>query len=263
MFAEYLKRDLIKGFGTYQIKDRSIIDSAVRNGYNLLDCAELYKNEDMVIDVIRSYPDKQIFVSTKISYISIEKREIEKSFNERLEKFKGIRINLLLLHKPSDDCRRDWSVLCELYSRHRDKIDYIGVSNYDLKHLEQIKGLPIPFVNQFELNPFNVRMELVDFCRNSGIIIVSHTTLTRTVKFDNPVLISIAGKYRASVAKLLLRWAIQNGYVTIPRSSRLDHLLENISAMSNNFQAFDISTEDMKVLNGDLNEGFFLTKVMF
>jgi methylglyoxal/glyoxal reductase len=263
MFAEYLHRGLVRGYGTYQIKDRQILDSAVRNGYNFLDTAELYRNEDLVIDVIKSHPDKKIFVSTKISYISIEKGQIEKSFNERLEKFKGIKINLLLLHKPSNDCKRDWQTLCELYAKHRDKIDYIGVSNYDLKHFEQIKGLSTPFCNQFELNPFNIRTDLVNFCRVNDIIIISHTTLTRTVKFDSVILISLASKYSASVAKLLLKWAIQNGYVTIPRSSKLDHLLENISIMNIQESSFDISTEDMKVLNGDLDEGFFLTKVMF
>lgn len=258
MFSYYLKRELIKGFGTYQVKDRNIIEAAIKNGYNFFDCAELYRNEDMVIDVIKSYPDKQIFVSTKLSYISIEKGQIEQSFNERLEKFKGLKINLLLLHKPSNDCRRDWLVLCDLYSKHRDKIDYIGVSNYDLQHLDQIKGLKLPFCNQFELNPFNVRMDLVNFCKTNGIIIISHTTLTRTIKFDSPLLTIFTNKYQTNAAKLLLRWAIQNGYITIPRTSCLDHLLENIEETT-----FNISSDDMNILNKDLNIGFFLTKVMF
>lgn len=258
MFAEYLKNGLIKGFGTYQIKDRSILDEAVKNGYNFFDTAQIYKNEDLVIDIIKNHPDKQIFVSTKISYISIEKGQIERSFDECLEKFRGIKINLLLLHKPSNDCKRDWSVLYELYSKHRDKIDYIGVSNYDLKHLEQIKGLPLPFCNQIEVSPFFHRIELISFCRLNSIFVISHTTMTRGIKFDNPTLLTLASKYQSSVAKILLKWAIQNDYITIPRTSRLDHLIENIQET-----VFDISTEDMRVLNRDLNEGFFLTKVMF
>jgi diketogulonate reductase-like aldo/keto reductase len=258
MFAEYLRHGLVKGYGTYQIKEKDILDSAVKNGYNFFDTAQLYKNEKLVVDVIRSHPDKQIFVSTKISYIDIEKGKIEKSFYERLQIFDGIKINLLLLHKPSDNCKRDWSILCELYSKHRDKIDYIGVSNYDLKHLNQLSGMLRPFVNQFELNPFNIRLDLVNYCRSNEIVIVSHTTLTRKCKFDSIVLVSLATKYQSSVAKLLLKWAIQNGYITIPRSSRLDHLIENIQESH-----FDISSEDMEVLNGDLNEGFFLTKIYF
>jgi diketogulonate reductase-like aldo/keto reductase len=258
MFAHYLKNGLIKGFGTYQIHDRYILEAAVQNGYNFFDSAESYRNEDLVIDVIKRHPEHQLFVSTKISYIAIEKDQIEKSFNERLEKFKGLKINLLLLHKPSDNCHRDWSILYELYSKHRDKIDHIGVSNYDLKHLEQIKDLPIPFVNQFENNPFNVRSKLIEYCKQNDIVIISHTTLTRGYKLNNIQLLELANKYNTSVVKILLKWSIQNGYITIPRTSRLDHLIENTQDIE-----FVISGVDMKILNNDLNEGFFLTKVLY
>ena len=258
MFAYYLQHGLIKGYGTYQIKNRIIIEQAVENGYNFFDTAQLYKNEDLVISVIRSHPNKKLFVSTKISYIDIENGQIEKSFKERLEKFGNIKINLLLLHKPSSDCRRDWKTLCKLYSEHRDKIDYIGVSNYDIKHLDQIKELPIPFINQIELSPFNIRHLLVEYCKTNGIMIVSHTTLTRKIMLNSPLLVFIANKYKISPVNLLLKWANQNNYITIPRTSRLDHLIENIQELY-----IEISTEDMKILNEDLNESFFLTKVLF
>lgn len=258
-FSDYLNRGLIKGFGTFQIKDPVILNEAIKNGYNFLDTAELYRNEKIVIDVIKSNPDKQLFVSTKISYIAIEKQKIEKSFNERLALFKDIRINLLLLHKPSNDCKRDWNLLCDLWSKNRDRIDYIGVSNYDTKHLEQIKDCHIqPFCNQIEVTPFFSRTKLVELCKNNGILVISHTTLTRGIKFDNPILINLADKYSTNVPKILLKWAKQNGYVTIPRTSRLDHLLENIKDSN-----FIISNDDMKSLNYDLNEGYFLTKVLF
>lgn len=257
-FSNYLNNGLIKGFGTYEIKDPVILNEAVKNGYNFLDTAELYRNEKIVIDVIRNNPDKQLFVSTKISYIAIEKQKIEKSFNERLVLFKDLRINLLLLHKPSNDCKRDWDLLCDLWSKNRDRIDYIGVSNYDLKHLEQIKDCPIqPFCNQIEVTPFFNRTELVNLCKNKNIIVISHTTLTRSLKFDNPTLVYLADKYSTNVPKILLKWARQNGYVTIPRTSRLDHLLENIN------DSLYISQEDMTTLNNDLNENYFLTKVLF
>lgn len=257
MFADYLKRGLIKGYGTYQIKDTNILEEAVKNGYNFFDSAELYRNEKLVINTIKNNPDKQLFVSTKISYIAIEKGQIEKSFNERLKMFEGIKINLLLLHKPSDDCKRDWTILCELYEKHRDHIDHIGVSNYDIKHLEQIKDMPVPFVNQFELSPFNTKTELVDYCRSKGINIVSHTTLTRCMKIDNPILNMLANKYQTSVIKVLLMWGIQNRYIVIPRTSKLDHLLENIKD-----SPFNFSEEDMVTLN-KLDEGFCITKILF
>lgn len=259
MLLNYINNGLIKGFGTYEIKDYDIINEAVKNGYNFLDSAELYKNEQIVIDVIKNNPDKQLFVSTKISYIAIEKQKIEQSFYKRLELFNDVKINLLLLHKPSNDCKRDWDLLCNLWLKHRDRIDYIGVSNYDIKHLEQIKDCPIqPFCNQVEISPFFHRTELVSHCKNKNIIVIGHTTLTRGIKFDNPTLVYMADKYRTNVPKILLKWARQNGYVTIPRTSRLDHLVDNL-----NDSHLHISREDMKILDHDLNENYFLTKVLF
>jgi len=258
MLLQQLRNGTIRGFGTYKIKDEYIINEAIKNGYNLIDTAELYGNEEIVVKVIKKNVDREIYVSTKISYISIENQKIEESFRKRLQIFEGIKINLLLLHKPSDDCRRDWETLLKLYMENRDKVDYIGVSNYDVKHLEQLEDLEMPVVNQFELNPYNVRTKLIEYCRFRNIIIISHTTLTRQLKFDCPILVGFARKYGTNVAKILLKWAVQNGYVTIPRTSRIDHLKENIQE-----EGFEISNEDMRILNNDLNQGLFLTKVMW
>lgn len=258
MFIDYINGGKLRGYGTYQIKDKNIIQTAVDNGYNFFDTAELYKNEDIVIDVIKNNPDKKLFVSTKISYIAIEKGQIEKSFYERLEKFKDLKINLLLLHKPSDNCKRDWDVLLNLYIKYKDKIDYIGVSNYDIRHLEQLDSIHKPLVNQFEVSPFNICSDLVEYCKSNNIYIISHTTLTRTIKFDNNILQYIANKYKVSVSKILLKWAFQNGYITIPRTTKEKHLIDNIEIYS-----FNISLYDMHILNKNLDEKFTLTKIRY
>jgi diketogulonate reductase-like aldo/keto reductase len=261
-FAKCIDDNSLRGFGTYQIKDPIIIKEAIKNGYNFFDTAELYRNEKIIADILKNTKtEKDLFVSTKLSYIAIEKNEIEKSFYGRLEMFQGLKINLLLLHKPSDDCKRDWTILNNLYQMHRDRIDHIGVSNYEIRHLEQIKdtGFPMPFVNQIELSPFHTRTELVDYCRSIGTIIVSHTTLTRNVKTDNPILASLANKYNTNNVTVLLKWAIQNGYITIPRTSIIEHLVENYNA---NKVCFDFSDSEMILLN-NLNEEFSLTKIRF
>lgn len=257
MFANYLQSGLIRGFGTYEIKDPDILDKAVNNGYNFFDTACLYRNEKIVVDTIKKHSNKLLFVSTKISYIAIEKGQIEKNFYERLKLFDGVKIHCLLLHKPSDNCRRDWEILCALYEKHRDKIDHIGVSNYDIKHLEQLNDFPKPFCNQVELSPFYSRKELIDYCRKEGIVIIAHTSLTRCIKFDNPVIMELSSRYKITAVQLLLKWAKQNEYLTIPRTSRVEHLLENIKEME-----YSISEEDMTLLN-NLNENFALTKVFY
>ncbi len=163
----------------------------------------------------------------------------------------------MLLHKPSNDCKRDWSILCDLYEKNRDKIDHIGVSNYDINHLEQLEGMPQPFVNQVELSIFFQRTKLVNYCRDKNILIISHTTLTRGLKFDNPVIVDLIDKYKTTAAKLLLKWATQNGFIVIPRTCNFEHLLENIEETT-----FEYSKEDMTMLN-ELDENFALTKVMY
>lgn len=257
-FETSLKNGSIKGFGTYQIKDPVIIEEAIKNGYNFFDTAELYRNEKIVINAMKN-SDKKLFVSTKISYIAIERGQIEKSFNERLKLFDGLKINLLLLHKPSEDCKRDWEILNDLYNQNRDKIGHIGVSNYDIRHLEQLSGLPVPFVNQIELSPFHTRPDLVDYCRSIGTIIVSHTSLTRNVKTNDSVIMSLANKYKISNAIVMLKWAIQNGYITIPRTSNVNHLVENADVYAT-YKLFNFSEDEMTLLN-NLNEGFFLTQI--
>ena len=270
-FANECENLTLKGFGTYKIKEIDAIDSALKNGYNFLDTAELYKNELLVAEAIRNNsatnPEKgherflpdgtPLYVSTKISFNAIKKQKIEKSFYKRLAIFEGIKLNIILLHQPSDDCKRDWDILCELYSQNRDKVEYIGVSNYKLEHLMELKDCPIqPFCNQFELNPFYLQKDVVDYCRDSNVKIISHTTLTQGLRLDEPKLVEISRKYQVSVARLLLRWAHQHNYITIPKTCILEELLDNLEL------GFEIRHEDIKILN-DMNEDYCLIKLPY
>lgn len=253
----YLNGKRMIGFGTYQVKDPVILDAAVNSGYNFFDTAQLYKNEHLVIDLIKRHPDKELYVSTKLSYIMLEKGKLEEAFMTTIEKFGQIKINLLLLHKPTNNCRRDWEQLCELYLKFRDRIDHIGVSNYDIIHLEQIADLPIqPFCNQIELTPFYTRKDLTDHCKSKNIIVTSHTSLTRGNRFNCDVLNDLAAKYEATNANILLTWCRQNGYFVIPRSENIEHMTDNLKT------EYVLGNEDMNKLNS-LNDNYAITKVMF
>lgn len=243
------------GFGTYQIKNQTIIEEAIKMGYNFIDTAELYKNEILVKNAIKN-TGLDVFLSTKISRKSIFSNKIKESFYKRLEIFGYI--DLILLHSPSDDCKRDWNILCQLYEENKNRVKYIGVSNYDIRNLETLKDCKIkPFCNQIELSPFYTRNELVKYCKTNGIEIVSHTTLTRTYKFNNELIKKIASKYKIKEAQLFLQWALQNEYAVIPRTSSIEHLKENFNSLN---ETFKINQEDLDELNS-LNEDFILTNV--
>jgi diketogulonate reductase-like aldo/keto reductase len=243
------------GFGTYRVTDQSVIENAIRCGYNHFDTAELYKNEIIVKQAIESTATGKIYITTKISKKSIEAGQIENSFYERLSIFPYI--DILLLHVPSNDCRKDWDQLCELYQKNRQRIGYIGVSNYDTHQMKQLEGSAIkPFCNQIELTPFYTRTELVNYLRNNDILVVSHTTLTRTEKFENINLQILSKKYNVSVASILLHWALTNNYIIIPKACSYDHMVENKS-----LPKFELDSGDIKLLDS-LNENFYITKVI-
>lgn len=251
------------GFGTYRVKDPNIIHEAVKCGYNHFDTAELYKNEHIIKSVLDQYPERKFYIVTKISKTSLlEPGGITKSFYKRLEIWGHI--NVLLLHVPTEHCLEDWNELVSLYEQNRDKVDYIGVSNYDIKHLEPILNktsqsttttTTIPYCNQIELSPFYTRNELVEYLTLHKIKIVSHTTLTRTERFNEPLLKVMSERYKISIAKVLLQWAYQNGYVIIPKADLVEHMIENKNLVNNL-----ISTDDLCVLS-NLDEKFHLTKI--
>lgn len=236
------------GFGTYKL-DKNICSSLVKTsvdcGYTLIDTAELYKNEQCVKKVI----DEKVMVMTKISHMSIKKGNIKSSFYERLSIFG--KIDILLLHCPSFNCKKDWQELCELYKVNKNRIKFIGVSNYKIKHLEQISDCLIqPFCNQIELSPFLTRTKLVNYLIKKNIKIIAHSSLVKGRKFDNKTLISLSKKYSKSPAQILLRWGVDKGYTVLPRSNKYNKIKENINIFD-----FCLENDDINILDA-LNENY-------
>lgn len=229
------------GFGTYRIKSIEPILNAISVGYRHIDTAELYHNENLVKQAINLTHDK-VYITTKISKKSIYSNEIEKSFYERLNIFGYI--DLLLLHVPSKNCKRDWDTLIELYKKNKTRIGQIGVSNYDINDLDQLKNSEMmPKYNQIELSPFFVRHELVKYCQTNNINIIAHTSLTNATKLTNNVIINMANKYYTTPAEILLRWALKKGFHIIPKSENIDHIKQNLN--TNN----DLSDDDFNELD--------------
>ncbi len=258
----------MRGLGTYKLKNKEIISKAILCRYNYIDTAELYKNEHIIVDAINELQDQttinDIMINTKISKFSILDREIKKSFENRLKIFKKIgpkfKIYSILLHHPSQNCLEDWEELSELYLNNLDNVKYIGVSNYTIEQLESLKRSKYAkevniYCNQIEISPFCYPKQLIDYCNNNNILIIAHTSLTRTIKFDNIIIIQIANKYNMSVSTLLLLWSLYHKFIIIPKPDTIEHMLENINIYNCNIQ---ISEKDMYILDS-LDENFRFT----
>jgi diketogulonate reductase-like aldo/keto reductase len=274
----------IIGLGTYQLKNDTsdAITRAISCGYRAIDTATLYRNEKKVGQAIRDslksgiIKRSDIFVTTKVPKWHITDGKIRESIVESLRVLNIEYIDLILLHNPIDVVR-DWielyNVTNELNDAHILKSDekqnedgyvngklirHIGVSNFGINDLKLIidenqkynNNININiYCNQFEVTPFLQRRELVAFCRENNIRIVSHSTLTKGEKLNHPELVKMGERNGKTSAQILLRWAIQMGFHVIPRTHEIKYLQENKDL------DFVLCEDDMTILES-LEEGF-------
>ncbi|KAI8930248.1 putative reductase [Entophlyctis helioformis] len=239
------------GLGVWQAEKEETVPAilwALEAGYRHIDTAALYKNEEEVGEAIRKsgIPRDQIFVTTKLWNDDQGYEQALAGFDVSLKKLGLDYIDLYLLHAPLPGKRADsWRALEKLHKE--GKIRSIGVSNYGVHHLKEMESYATitPAVNQIEITPYLQRREIVDYCKSKGIVIQAYSPLTQGQKLNDPPLVGVAAKYGKSTAQILIRWGIEKGFVTLPKSVKKDRLAANIDVFD-----FKITPGDMAVLDG-------------
>jgi len=227
------------GLGTYHLPPEQTYRSvrwALSIGYRHIDTAALYRNEKQVGQAIRDsgISRQQIFVTTKIPQKAIRQHQLKPAIENSLHQLDIGYIDLMLLHCPDARVSQTWEALSQLYceSYQSTLIHYIGVSNYQEKHLKQLEGAHIkPYANQIEVTPFLPRKKLRAYCQNQSIHLVAHSSLTKGIQLNNPQLLEIMTEHNGKLtsAALLLKWARQNNLKIIPRSANQKHILANFN----------------------------------
>lgn len=130
-------------------------------------------------------------------------------------------------------------------ARKAGKVRSVGVSNYNVKHLEEIceAGLEPPSVNQIELHPLCQQKAIVDYCRSHGIVVQAYTPLVRG-EFGNPVLQELSKKYNKDPAQILIRWSLQHNFVPLPKSQNPDRIRSNFEVFN-----FELNEDDIEKLD--------------
>jgi 2,5-diketo-D-gluconate reductase A len=269
------------GFGTYLIQDeeaQSLVQQAIHSGYRHVDTAEAYGNEHGVGLGIKTalaalgMSRGEIFVTTKLWPGNEAWGQAPKTYDSTIESLHASLarlqldyVDLYLIHAPFPRTQRleQWKALVEL--QRQGKVQAIGVSNFNEAHIEEIKaaGLPLPDANQIELHPWSQKSDLVTYLTEHEISIIAYSSLvplsswrnvegqdsakTEQMKADGagsdaPFKV-MAKKYGVSVAQLLLRWGIQQGYAVLPKSANPERMRQNI-----NLFGFEIDDEDMAAI---------------
>jgi len=247
----------VVGLGVYQStpgdETEHAVLKALQIGYRHVDSAFIYGNEQSVGAAIKKsgIPREQIFVTTKLWNDHHGYESTLKACDDSLKRLGLDYIDLYLIHWPVPEKRLDtWRAFEKLQAD--GKVRSIGVSNYMVRHLEELFAhcKVKPAVNQIEFSPYNTRKDVVAFCKKHGIVVEAYSPLTQGIMFDDPKLIEIAKKYNVTPAKVLLRYGLQCGTVTLPKSVHEQRIRDNINIFD-----FSITPEDMELLH-TFNQGF-------
>jgi len=218
--------------------------AALKHGYRHIDSARFYQNEAEVGQGVREsvIPRGEVFITSKVNSDEHGYNNTLTAVDDSLQRFGFDYLDLYLVHSPlsgKTERLETWKAL--LKAKEAGKLRSVGVSNYGVKHLEEIReaGLETPSINQIELHPFCQQKPIVEYCKKNGIVIQAYCPLVRG-RFSDPVLQEVAQKYKKDVAQILVRWSLQHGYSPLPKSSQPARIVSNA-----NLYDFEISSEDM------------------
>lgn len=228
---------------------------ALNSGYRFIDTSPNYDNEEHAGKGIHHALNdgtikwEDLFVLTKIEREDMSVDGVEKSLDENLERLQLDYIDLLIIHAPAteDSVNIDtWKGLDAV--RNSKKVKSIGVSNFSTDELRSLmdKATVRPVINQVRFSPGNVDWETKDCCDSQSILTMAYSPLKKG-KLDSDVIQKLAEKYEKAPQQIALRWTIEVGTISIPRSGNPDHIKENIDIFD--FSLTDEEVQDIKNLS--------------
>lgn len=246
------------GLGTWFFDDdkaAQAVREAINIGYRNIDTAQAYGNERGVGVGVRtaSVPRSDVFVSTKLAAEIKDYDGAVAAIEGSLATMGLDYIDLMLIHAPqpwsnfregdyAEGNRQAWKALEEAYAD--GKLRAIGVSNFLQADLENIlnSGTVAPHVNQVLAHVGNTPSEVIAFCEARGIRVEAYSPIAHGQMLNNKEVQAMATKYGVTVPQLCIRYTLQLGTVSLPKTANPDHMRSNAAV------DFEISATDMTAL---------------
>ena len=243
------------GFGVFQIEPdqtAAAVRSALELGYRHIDTAEMYRNEKEVGQGIRDagLDRAEVFITSKLNNGYHRPDDARRAFDATLSALRSDYVDLFLIHWPlptryDGDFVSTWHVLEEFAKDGRARS--IGVSNFQVAHLDRLadNSQTVPAVNQIEAHPYFGNDEVRAYGREHGIVTEAWAPIAQGTVLDDEVIGASATAHRKTPAQVVLRWHIQRGDVTFPKSVHRER-------MKSNFDIFDfsLSSDELDAIAG-------------
>ena len=240
------------GFGTWQLREEacvSAVETALSCGYRHIDTARMYGNEKAVGHGLRGSGLKRddVFVTTKVWRDDISSGALERSAEASLRDLGLDAVDLLLIHWPNAAIPLKDSIAALCNARRRGLARNIGVSNFSVALLNEAAALSSePLVaNQCEYHPRLDQSAVIAACRRHRLASVSYSPLGKGDMLAEPVITDIARRVARKPSQVVLRWHVQQGVATIPRSGSPAHIRDNFDVFD-----FALSDADMAAISG-------------
>jgi diketogulonate reductase-like aldo/keto reductase len=247
------------GLGVFRVEEGAelveAVKSAIKQGYRSIDTAAIYENEAGVGVGIKQGLEEtglnreELFVTSKVWNADLSYEGTIQAYEKSLEKLGLEYLDLYLIHWPVEAKYKEaWRALEHLYEEGR--VKSIGVSNFQIHHLEDLlKDAKVkPVINQVEYHPRLTQKDLQAFCEQHQIQLEAWSPLMNGQIIEHDLIKDLANTYRKTPAQIVIRWDLQNGVVTIPKSTKAHRLAENADVFD-----FELSEADMKQID-QLNE---------